>query len=175
MTQQNMVEILQKDFPDYGETLLVLELKKGERDFVSKTLILDKAFTTWTSATDLLAITPAFHSIKKIAFVDANDNVLGVDYAVEDGYLVYDDDRVDHAEGMYYYYPPSTWTSDIPTIPEQFHEALTYYVLKKIAVSKGLPQASIYNAEYEKALKEGKKYRNTKNQSSEIRILRPIL
>lgn len=160
------------DFPDLGETLIGHELRKAERDFVSKTYILSETFTGWQNLKDLSTLTKEFYAMKDIVFTDQNGNTRDSDYSVDGNKIFYignnDDSNTLTASGSYYYLPNGDWggntPSNSPAIPEQFQEALAYYVLKKAAVRAKDDRARIYFSEYNAAIKEAKQYSNEENK-----------
>lgn len=168
MTEFNLVEIVQMDFPDLGETLIAHELRKAERDFVSKTYILSETFTDWGDLEDLSDLDKEYYAMKDIIFYDSNGNVRGSDYSVDANKVFHignsTSDNPLTASGSYYYLPDGDWGGNIPSncpsIPEQFQEALAYYVLKKAAVRAKDDRARIYFSEYNSAIKEAKQYSN---------------
>ena len=163
-----MIEEIQMVFPNLGETLLSYELRKAEKDFVSKTYILYDSFEDWEDEEDLSALDPAFLAMKDVIFYDGNSNVRDSDYYVDNDSVFYIGNSTTSdpltANGYYYYLPDGAWGSNIttntPDIPEDFHEALAYYVMKKAAVRAKDPNARIYHAEYKDFIKEGKIYSN---------------
>lgn len=168
MTELNMIELIHEDFPGTGETLISHELRKAERDFVSKTYILHDTFEDWADEEDISALDPVFYAIKDIIFTDGDDNVRDSNYGVDNDLVFYIGNSSTSdpltASGSYYHYPDGAWGSDIttntPDIPAQFHEALVYHVLKRLAVRAKDNTARIYFSEYKDAVKEGKKYAN---------------
>lgn len=168
MTEYNLIEIVQMDFPDLGETLISHELRKAERDFVSKTYILSETFEDWGDAKSLANLEKEYYAMKDIIFYDANNTVRDSDYNVDSNHIFWIGNSKPSnpltASGSYYYLPDGDWGGEIgsntPSIPSQFHEALAYYVLKKAAVRAKDDRARIYFSEYNSAVKEGKQYSN---------------
>lgn len=168
MTEYNLIELVQMDFPDLGETLIAHELRKAERDFVAKTYILHETFTDWADLEDLSTLSKKYYAMKDIIFYDGNGNVRDSDYSVDSDSIFHIGNSTDSdpltASGAYYCYPDGDWGGNIPSnspaIPEEFQEALAYYVLKKAAVRAKDDRARIYFSEYKSAIKEAKQYSN---------------
>ena len=167
-TEYNLIEIVQMDFPDLGETLIAHELRKAERDFASKTYILSDTFADWLDGKDLNTLDKEYYGMRDIAFYDIDGNRRSSDYSVDSNNIFHignnDDSNILSAAGHYYYLPSGDWGGNIsynqPSIPEQFREALAYYVLKKAAVRSKDDRARIYFSEYNAAVKDAKQYVN---------------
>lgn len=178
MTEYNLIEIVQMDFPDLGETLISHELRKAERDFVSKTYILSETFEDWGDAKSLANLEKEFYAMKDIIFYDAKKNVRDSDYEIDSDLIFHIGNSSSTnpltASGSYYYLPNGDWGGHIPTnrpaIPEQFHEALTYNVLKRAAVRARDDRARIYFSEYTSAIKEGKQYSNEESKRTGLKF-----
>ena len=168
MTEYNLIELVQMDFPELGETLIAHELRKAEKDFVSKTYILHKPFTDWADLKDLSTLSEEYYGMRDIVFYDQSDKLRDSDYSVDGDNIFHIGNSTTNnpltASGSYYYLPDEDWGGNIPSnspdIPAQFHEALAYYVLKKAAVRARDDRASIYFSEYKSAILDGKRYSN---------------
>lgn len=178
MTENNLIEIVQMDFPDLGHTLIAHELRKAEKDFVSKTYILHTPFSNWADGEDLSKLSKEFYAVKEIVFYDKNERQRDSAYTIDGDFKFNIINSTDSdtltASGTYYYMPSGDWggnlPSNAPAIPAQFHEALTYYVLKKAAVRAKDDRARIYFSEYNTAVKEGKQYANEENKRTGLKF-----
>ncbi len=148
MTVKNCVENIRQIFPKVGETQVLKELDKAQKDFALETEILSKTSTLSNLSTTTAWILPsdcqAVYSIEAFDSaglpIDLNDKNLT--YLIDQNTLTFIDTNgtvigglptnIDSVYVSYYYKPTSiTAISDAFTIPEIFHSAPEARIFEK--------------------------------------------
>jgi hypothetical protein len=196
VTVKNLIELLRASFPDLGATQAVLELSDAELQLCSQTDILEKVEEYSVSDFDSMSLELPrdCRIVKRVRFFDEDGNAIydsrstklcyPFTFSISEGLIEFvlrdspeqtePPSNVVTAKLTYVAVPSKLSAAELsrePSIPEEFHTLLTYPVLKKHALLRGLiPATQYFENEYAKGLIEVRRYVNKRDDNARSEV-----